>query len=108
MLGAGAWVWVWEGCQGKTGLKLRAWSTMVLARFCPIQAVSGLTHTSHLYIYTCTCTRVSSRTLQPRPSLTLHRPIKAISVLSELTRQLSITQFQALQMQVRRGRGSRP
>ncbi|KAG2430648.1 hypothetical protein HYH02_013646 [Chlamydomonas schloesseri] len=28
-----------------------------------------------------------------------HRPIKAISVLSELTRQLSITQFQALQMQ---------
>ncbi|GIL50051.1 hypothetical protein Vafri_6374 [Volvox africanus] len=28
-----------------------------------------------------------------------HRPIKAISMLSELTRQLSITEFQALQMQ---------
>lgn len=32
-------------------------------------------------------------------SLLLHRPIKAISMLSELTRQLDINQFQALQMQ---------
>lgn len=29
----------------------------------------------------------------------MNRPIKAISMLSELTRQLSITEFQALQMQ---------